>query len=114
MALQDAFTVTDYVLCPNTVFYLDDEDDGVEEFALRGNMRLLCGDDGLHANNCTFVDGFSQVVCENTVYPGVQQENIYISGIKFRDSRASAFTGVCPGEITFHDCSFEVSIRQPK
>lgn len=109
IAVKDPFSVESYVLCPNTTFAIDEDNDNQEEIQLHSNMNLLCGTDGSSSNNCTITGGFLQVVCQQAHFDTSETPNVYVSGLTLRAPRGASFLGSCVGDILFNDCVFEVA-----
>ena len=109
-----------YTLCPQTTFTIGRQDyygtllsgTGTDMIHLRPNLHIQCGDNGARSNNCVITGGTLQVD-GTSFYTGsstsaVVLSNIRMTGITFASVEKYHVWIDQPGDVVFHDCSFQV------
>ena len=117
MLLKDAFEPMLFNLCPDTVFDIgyDYGDmpmcciDGQSPLVPRSNSRIYCGEDGDPKNNCTLINGASQLVSSLFTYFPEETDNVEIRGVTFSHSTSTGIVLSNGGSITLKDCIMMVS-----
>ena len=116
--IDDSVTRT-YFLCPNTTFEIDTafgpNDDPLNGLQLpllfnHSNYEVLCGFDGRSENNCVLNGGLFQAGFSIT--SAEPPTNVLVQGVTFTNAAGSAsvISSSRPGEATFRDCIFRVSL----
>lgn len=111
--------VTQYTLCPDTVFSIGDTDSykngttvvsgGMAPLLVRTNITYTCGSFGRSESNCVMEGGNVQVLS----FPHLFQEaveNCFFEGITFRNASQSGVLLANEGSVMFDDCVFEVRL----
>jgi hypothetical protein len=113
---QDPFAKNVYNLCPNTVYdigHLDAESycciNGQKPLWPRKDTTYQCGEDGKSSNNCTFVNGATQVISFAPHWNFEKKSNTIIKGITFTDAKDMGILIMTDGEFLFEDCIFKVN-----
>ena len=110
---------TTFVLCPDTVFPINDllsfkRNESWSDFMLpllvRTNTTIQCGHDGLPTNNCVFTgeQGVSLVVNLPRVFSESDIHNSTVRGVTFNGTFHRGVLLGMAGDVTFADCSFKV------
>jgi hypothetical protein len=117
--VYDSTFYREYILCPNTEFVVGmQSDEGVFEGGSypifpRRNVGYKCGEDGKSTNNCQIIGGQFQLISFNGQWELTQHEahtNVTVSGITFVAGGWATVLAGNPGDITFTDCIFYVSL----
>jgi hypothetical protein len=124
--LRDRYTDTSvertYIMCPDTVYMVGDFiagnippfSGGDAFFQPRPNVRIICGEDGSSANNCTIIGGTVHVAASTIVSMTESPTNVVFQGLTFADTSRYSFWGNMPGDITFNDCIFKVCLLRQR
>ena len=113
-------TTREYILCPNTVINVGRLDfsnklirgSGQDFLPARPNLIVKCGDSGSRANNCVVLGGDVQIDATSFLGLVLQPTNVRFEGITFGASQRYTLWATQPGDITFVDCVFRVSLAQ--
>jgi hypothetical protein len=104
-----------YVLCPDTVFLIGIlQADGTfaggfAAITPRPNVHYKCGTTGSSANNCRLLGGSSTIIS----YGGdPQHTNVTFEGLTIESAKQSGVVAATPGDLTFKDCIFKVTIKK--
>jgi hypothetical protein len=109
-----------YTLCPQTTYTIGRQDfygtvlyeTGSHMIHLRPNLHIQCGDTGARSNNCIIsggtvqVDGTTFYVANATGSAALS--NVKMTGLTFTNVGKYHVWIDQPGEVTLHDCAFQV------
>ena len=107
VAVKDPFIKEIYVLCPNTVFKLSDDENGMNPITPQSNSIFKCGDDGMSSNGCVLSGGSFQIL-SFADFAADYRVGIVFQGITFENGSVASALLVAPGDITFIGCVFRV------
>jgi hypothetical protein len=95
-----------YSLCSSSVL---DATDGPLRPVLQ-NVFFICGADGSSTNDCTILNGATQVEISSSSLAGYDMTDITFMGIQFSDFKNSSITAIAgaPAQVNFRDVMFTV------
>lgn len=116
VTLKNPFVEETYVLCPNTIFPIGGLDSesvwiGYMPINVRANSVIQCGVDGKSSNNCTIQGGPVQLLNSLEKFSGENRVGVFLKGLTFEGAVDANVVLAAPGNITFIDCIFQVSLE---
>lgn len=101
---HDAWTRT-YILCPDTIFTIDDYQ-GL--YLTRSNVRIYCGINGKRDSHCDWQGGTVQLAIGKNVgsHHGPLVTNIVVSGVTFTNASDINVHAMSSTRVSLKDCMF--------
>ena len=96
-----------FILCPGSTFDFGGVDVNTQSDALglKSNATILCGQDGLSSNKCTFVNGYVMLEPLSLNSNVVTIGSVRLQGITFDNTITTS--NKIAGDIALVDCIFE-------